>query len=170
MRLIHLNQGLVTRVDDADHAMLSIHRWYDMTHHHTHYARTVIRGPRPRKNLLMHRVIMGLTTMGGLNMNPNLQVDHIDGDGLNNQRSNLRIVTPGQNQQNQIRVKKDKIGISRYKGVVWEPDRGKWHASICFGHHKVHLGRFVDEEDAARAYDEAALQAWGEHSHLNLPV
>ena len=169
---IKLPSGHTFQVDRADWELLRGHRWFIMRHGRNHYVRTVRHvpgppGPRRHINITMHRVIMGCTSMGGLAIRPSEQVDHINGDGLDNRRINLRIVTRSQNHQNQVRVKPNKVGISKYKGVCWDRWRGKWAASICFGRHKVFLGRHRSERAAAQAYDNAARKAWGEYSHCN---
>ena len=167
---IKLPSGHIAQVDPGDWELLKGHRWFVLKHGRNFYVRTVrhVPGtPRRHVNILMHRVILGCTSMGGLAMRPTEHVDHINGDGLDNRRANLRLVTSSQNHQNQVRVKPNKRGISRYKGVVWDRWRGKWAASICFGKKKIFLGRHMLEEDAAAAYDRAALAAWGEYACPN---
>lgn len=92
-----------------------------------------------------------------------LDVDHIDGDGLNNQRSNLRVVTRRQNLRNQRR--KAANATSQFLGVCWDRSRQRWIASID----GRHIGRFYDEDTAARAYDRAAYARDPEHCALNFP-
>jgi len=109
----------------------------------------------------LHRVIMGLPKGDGL------QVDHINGDPLDNRRSNLRIATHLQNHQNMKKYGHGRfqIGRSRFKGVNWEP-KG-WKASITSKGQLINLGHFKTEEEAARAYDEAAIKYFGEFGKLN---
>jgi hypothetical protein len=95
-----------------------------------------------------------------------LQVDHEDGNGLNNQRSNLRIASPTQNQGN---ARRRKDNTSGYKGVSWYRRTNKWKAHIRVDKKLRHLGYFIDLTDAARAYDAAALEHFGEFAHLNFP-
>jgi hypothetical protein len=108
-----------------------------------------------REGLAMHRLILGLS-LG----DPD-QIDHINGDKLDNRRSNLRIATRSQNLANQ--QKSRGATSSRYKGVHWDRSKQKWRATI----RSQHLGCFASEEDAARAYNRAARQAWGEYAYLN---
>jgi hypothetical protein len=105
----------------------------------------------------MHRVILGLPPK-------NPHVDHKNHDRLDNRRSNLRIVTQAQNNTN----RRKRAGTSsRFKGVTWSKPRQKWEAQIQVdGWHRM-LGRFATEEEAARAYNQAALAAWGEFAFLN---
>ena len=105
--------------------------------------------------LRMHKLITGYE-----------QTDHINHDGLNNQRSNLRLATHAQNQRNQ----RPYLGrTSPYKGVHWFPSREKWRAQIVIANHERHIGLFGAEEDAARAYDAAAREHFGEYACLNFP-
>jgi hypothetical protein len=106
----------------------------------------------------MHREIMGLSA------GDPRKVDHINHDRLDNRRSNLRIVSKSQDVQN---TPKRKGCSSRFKGVCCDQRRGKWVASIQIDGRSRHLGRFEIEEDAARAYNLAAVTAWGDHTLLN---
>lgn len=91
-----------------------------------------------------------------------LEVDHANTDTFDNRRSNLRLCTRSQNIGNQRKTR----GVSRFKGVSLMKKRGVWVAKIA----NRHLGVFRNEEDAARCYDDAALQLWGEYSRLNFPI
>lgn len=111
----------------------------------------------------MHRLILGLT-------DPKIEADHIDHDGLNNQRSNLRATTKRQNRYNS---RKDSNSLSKYRGLrltsrKW---RGKnyryWQARIMKDGISYHLGLFKNEEEAARAYDVKAKELFGEYANLN---
>jgi hypothetical protein len=100
-------------------------------------------------------------------MNPpeGMVVDHINGNGLNNRRSNMRNCTRAQNSAN----RRPKRGAaSPYKGVFPRPD-GKFEASICHDGRKQYLGRFENEIEAARAYDKKAKELHGEFAYLNFP-
>ncbi len=92
--------------------------------------------------------------------------DHIDGNGLNNRRSNLRPASNSQQVANQG-VRSD--NTSGYKGVTWREDRGKWEAKIQSGGKRRCLGLFDDKIEAAKVYDHAALEAFGEFAVLNFP-
>lgn len=108
----------------------------------------------------MHRVIMGL------GKDDPQKVDHIDGDGLNNRRANLRTATHAQNMANRT----SRFGSSRYKGVSWNKKAERWSAVLRFQDRSYYLGCFDDEEDAARAYDAKAVELHGEYALLNLPM
>ena len=105
----------------------------------------------------MHRLIMSPPD--------GMHVDHINGDGLDNRRENLRIVTP---QLNQANSRKHIVGTSRYKGVAWSKASRKWRAYIAIDRKQTHLGLFDDEVSAALAYDTKAKQVFGEHAFTNL--
>lgn len=93
-------------------------------------------------------------------------IDHRNGNGLDNQRANLRQATSPQNAAN----KRPGIGFtSVYKGVSWNVRSDKWRAQIWTGGKSYWLGLYAVEEDAARAYDAAALAAWGEFARTNFP-
>lgn len=91
-------------------------------------------------------------------------VDHVNGDKLDNRRCNLRIVTARQNRWNSPGRK----GSSRFTGVCWDTGKGIWKAQINANGRFQHLGYFEDEKDAARAYNTAARQAYGEFARLNV--
>jgi hypothetical protein len=156
MRAIPLSQDKVTFVDDDDYEFLAQRKWYALrrprlrNEDNWHAVREEAKG----KFLYMHRVI--------LNAPDGAEVDHVDGDGLNNQRSNLRLANRGENASN---LQKQNDTSSQYKGVV--RFRGKWQAYIHVCDKKFHLGTFVIEEEAAKAYDAAAKAWFGEYANTN---
>lgn len=103
----------------------------------------------------MHRIIVDAPA--------GMVVDHINHDALDNRRANLRVCTQSQNLGNQIR----KLGSSKYKGVSWHKAAQKWHARIQKNDAHVSLGLFDSETDAARAYDSAAREHFGEFALCN---
>ena len=108
-----------------------------------------------RRKVAMHNLIMCPPE--------GLYVDHINGNGLDNRRSNLRIVTKQQNTFNSAH----KGGTSKYKGVCLEKESGMWKAYITKDGKKKSIGRFALEDDAARAYDKEAISLFREHAKLN---
>lgn len=136
-------------VDDEDYPLLSCIKWNVYKDKKTCYAENKSFGR-------MHSFLMM--------PNKPLEVDHIDRNGLNNQRSNLRICTHQQNNWNQ---EKKVIGTSKYKGVYWFASRKKWIARMRINGKTTHLGCFIKEDDAARAYDNAARKHFKEFALLN---
>jgi hypothetical protein len=154
MKQIPLTRGMFALVDDEDFEYLNQFKWYAHKDSATYYAMR----KKNRKDVRMHRVILGITE-------PKVFGDHIDHNGLNNQRSNLRIATPAQNQRNKA---SRKGSSSKYLGVANYPKKNKpWGATISSNNKHYHLGHFAKEEDAARAYNEAAIKYHGEFANLN---
>jgi hypothetical protein len=155
---IQLTQGLVALVDDGDYEAASQFRWY--AHRQKRFnvyakrAEPDPSGQRRQRGVSMHCWLMGATG-----------VDHIDGNGLNNQRANLRVATAKQNAANA----RARLGSSRYKGVYWHAARGLWIANIRIAGRQIWIGRYGDESAAARAYDDRAREVFGEFAALNFP-
>ena len=157
MKEIKLTQGKVALVDDADYEWLSSWKWCANRSHRGWYAtRDCYDGPHTR--VRMHRVIM--------DAQPGEQVDHINGNGLDNRRENLRICSHSENQHN---AAKRRGCSSRYKGIYWHKGHGKWVARVWLTGSQHSLGLFTDEVEAARVYDDAAREKFGEFARLNFP-
>lgn len=150
------NSDKVALVDDADCAGASQFSWaLDLK---GYVFRNLPRsGGKSAKRQFLHQFLIG--------SKPGFEIDHKDGDPLNNQRHKIRHATVSQNQANR---RKRAETSSRYKGVTWVNSRGKWQARIGFNG-QTFLGYFVIEEDAARAYDAAAPEHFGEFARLNFP-
>jgi len=97
---------------------------------------------------------------------PGMMIDHINGNGLDDRRANMRTCT---NQQNMRNLRKRRSGSSIYKGVYYDKRRRTWYARICHNGKNIHLGTFATEIEAARAYDRAARRLFGEFARLNFP-
>ena len=154
MKEIQLTQGYVTQVDDEDYEWLNQWKWYVQKKPHNNY---VMRSEGPfgkQKKISMHRFILGLT-------DPNMLADHKNHNGLNNQRSNLRVSTSSQNQANR-RISKSKKS-SKYLGVYWSKVNNNWFAQIL----KKHIGCYDNEIDAAIAYNNEAKKVHGDFANLN---
>jgi hypothetical protein len=164
MKLVPLSQGKVAMVDDADFAAVSEFNWfaYCPGRPGLFYAmRNAGHGRGNRRTQTMHRFICGLVPGDGF------EVDHEDGDGLNNQRWNLRVCTHQENHRNL--PKRRTTSTSRFKGVTWDAGKKRWLAQVYTGGRNRYIGRFDHEEQAAQAYDQAAREQFGEFARLNFP-
>lgn len=158
MQRIQLPGGYTTVVDDADSDLVAGFRWRALILPTLHY----VHAWHGRQHLYMHRLIMAAPK--------GKHVDHEDGDGFNNQRSNLRLATPSQNHANAGPNIRAAGKSSRFKGVYWDARRSRWAATIHVDGKTSALGRYSDEQAAAAAYDRAAVTAWGEFAKPNLPA
>ena len=141
MKKIPLSQGLFAVVDDEDFCFLNQWKWTAKKQGQTYYAYTpIVRPNGKRTTITMHCLLMGYF--------PNKEVDHINHDGFDNRRSNLRFVSKRENAQN-----RRKEGTSRYPGVSWNDY--KWRADISCNGKQVRLGVFDTEEEAYKEYRRA---------------
>ena len=156
---IKLTKGKVAIVDEID-ADLARHNWRCNS---KGYA---VRWRDRGKLELLHRIILARILERELRSGE--YVDHINGDKTDNRRENLRLAT---NTQNNANVGKRKgTYSSEYKGVSWYKPTKKWRARIVVNYKTIHLGLFPDEMDAASAYDEAAMEYFGDFANLNFPI
>lgn len=158
-REITLSRGYVALVDDEDYDWLMVGGKWSVRGHEPHlYAgRTIWEGKKCHGET-MHRLILPTTA----------QVDHINGDTLDNRRSNLREATPSQNSANRKRRADSR---NKYKGVGRTAGGGApWLAAITVEGQSQHIGVFDTEEEAARAYDKFARALFGDFARLNFPV
>ncbi len=165
MREIYLTKGKVALVDDKDYDWLNQWKWCANLVHGIWYAkRAIYTGPKGDKKqtmLKMHRVILDVT-------NRDIFVDHRDHNGLNNQRYNIRKGTQTDNARNKRSAKN---ATSKYVGVYMNGNPRviykKWVAKLYTKGVYHYLGNFANEEDAARAYNQAAMKYYGEFANLN---
>lgn len=172
MKQIQLTQNQIALVDDEDYDYLNQWKWYAKYTKCTnnYYAirseRNKENGIIVQKNILMHRLILGLT-------DPKIFGDHKDHNGLNNQRNNIRICSHNQNMQNR---KSHKLHSSKYLGVSININKERsnytrYVVGISVNGKRVYIGSFPytlkGEIDAAKAYDKKALELFGEFANLN---
>lgn len=156
---IELTKGYIAIVDDEDYDWLIKHSWHvHDSRPSVRYAMSWIKG----KIIRMHRLI--LLHYGQLE--DGLTVDHIDGNGLNNQKANLRTCTQAENTRNRKGPFKN-----GYRGIHKSGSKkNPWRAQIKVNYKPICLGNFSTKEDAARAYDAAARKHHGEFASLNFPL
>lgn len=148
MKAIELTKGKFALIDDEDFDLVSKFKW------HVSGCKNYAISGRREKLIRMHNLIFG-----------KMKVDHINGDGLDNRRENLRKCTNSQNMANS----KKRIGTSsKYKGVCWCKRENKWSAYIYTNKKRKSLGYFKNQKDAAKAYDKKAVELFGSFARLNL--
>lgn len=153
---LRLTQGFVAIID-SDDIDFSVRKWKVVTGSSgVKYARAKIRG----STTYLHRLILG--RMLGRELAPHELVDHIDRNGLNCRRSNLRLATPMQNSANASRRRDNSSG---YKGVSWHKHSARWRADITVNGRQKHLGSFDDPAVAHTAYMEAAILYFGDFAN-----
>jgi hypothetical protein len=165
MKTIALTRGKVTVVDDEDFEWLASFKWYAGYCSGKWYARRTKKIGGHNRVVYMHREILTLAA------GQNTQGDHRDGDGLNNRRSNLRPATLAEQHRNKPRHRDKR---DAFKGVYFDDRRPAsptpWRAMIYINGRAVYLKKHRTAVDAARAYDAAAREAFGEFARLNFPA
>ena len=146
-------------IDDEDFDLVNEYKWY--IHSRTGYARGRKKNPEGDYRFIsMHRLVMGILD------NPEFDVDHAKHNKLDNRKSELRTCTTSQNTSNRTAY-----GSSRYLGVGWDKQHQRWKAAIGYTIGRIkkfkNIGLFIEEIDAAKAYDGAAKKYHGEFANLN---
>ena len=154
MKTIPLTQGKFAIVDDEDFDRLNQHKWYAMRKEHAYY---VARKHAGKKVYIHHEII---------EVPKGMYADHINGNGLDNRKCNLRACTGTQNNAN---ATMRKGGTSKYKGVSFNRAKKRWQVQISFNYKRTNLGYFDEEVDAAMAYDAKAVELFGEFAKPNFP-
>jgi hypothetical protein len=157
-REIRLPSGLIAVVDEADYKnVASAGPWHAAPCGTQMYVQRSVRKPGAKRTTeqRLHTFLTGWPL-----------VDHRNGNGLDNRRSNLREATPAQNSAN---ARLSRQSTSGFKGVTWYKRCSRWRAHIKVDQEQRHLGYFDDATEAAKAYDAAALEAFGAFARLNFP-
>lgn len=150
---IPLTKGFVALVDDDDYErVITAGKWQASVDGRRVYARHKVRG----RQIRLHAFLTSWPL-----------TDHINGNGLDNRRANLREATSVQNACNRRLGSKNTSG---FKGVSWKAASKKWVARIKTHGKATHLGYFSTPQEAARAYDAAARELHGEFARLNFPI
>jgi hypothetical protein len=159
-RKIYLGEGKFTTVSPIDYYQFNVFHWYAEVKGYNTYAVRAVSVPEKRRTRIvsMHREIM--------NHPEGHVVDHKNGDGLDNRRSNLRKATKAQNMHNR---RKRKNTSSKYIGVSFHKTYKAWVSQIVHEGKRRWIGKFESEIEAARAFDEAAEKYHGEFARLNFP-
>ena len=150
-----LGKGKVAVVDDEDFDRAIKLKWYWLRGYAQSSANR-IKGSKVRQSYFLHRFIM--------NAPRGFEVDHINHNKLDCRKNNLRVVTHA---QNQINMNRHKDNTSGFKGVTWHEIANRWQARISIGGRCTHLGLFDTRELAAKAYDSAAKENYGQFAKLN---
>jgi hypothetical protein len=166
-RTIPLTKGLFAIVDPDDYHRLVNFNWHANKSAHTHYAvrylpkGNVVSLSNRRKNKVeyMHHLIIDIPE--------GLFCDHINHNGLDNRKANLRPATLAQNIRHRRKFKSP--SRSKYKGLTWRKKEKAWHVRIYTNGKRIFIGSFKDEFAAAHAYDSAAKHYYGDFATLNFP-
>ncbi len=163
MREVMLTRGKVALVDDEDFDLVRDYTWRAYKGNQSWYAATSIKKADGRfTTLSLHFLLMGRN---------NLEVDHKNGNGLDNRRNNLRFSTSLQNSRNKPKFNSERRQFtSLYKGVHFHKKSGKWRAMIKISGMQRHLGLFSDPTQAAHAYDQAAQHYFADFARTNFPL
>jgi hypothetical protein len=157
MKEIQVTQGFIALVDDEDFEYLNQFKWHIKKDRSTNYATTNIKHDGGYKTITMHRFI--LDAIKGV------QVDHINHNGLDNQKHNLRLCSNSQNQMNRGYYRNC---TSKYKGVSFYKKTKKWKAYIKINGKRINLGYYHCEIDAAKKYNDKAVELFGEFAFINI--
>jgi hypothetical protein len=158
MKTLPISNGYSVLIDDEDLELVQQFHWQPDIRPWAIYAMRTAKKNGKQYKMRMHRLIMGVLD------DHYVKVDHKNGNGLDNRKENLRVCSNSQNLMNSVKPK----GNNRFKGVYYRERNKKFQAMIKAEGKRLHLGLFTSEEDAARAYNDAALTYFGEFAKLNV--
>ena len=163
MELVLGNSEKKAIVDDDDYSLVSKYNWYIQKRDRSSYVRGRVVVGGIKKVVSLHRLIMGVTEKSW----KEIQVDHINHNGLDCRKENLRLCSATGNQRN---TRKRKILSSKYKGVCWSKGRELFEANIWLDYKKINLGYYSNEEEAARSYDLNAIFLFKDYVNTNFSI
>jgi hypothetical protein len=160
---LETKNGYIFQIDQEDYDKIRNYPWYGYKSTYRlkngekkQCTKYIVAHISANERVNLHKLIM--------NTPVEIRIDHKNGDGLDNRKSNLRICTQSQNQMNKLKNCNNKSG---YKGVSWDKTRNKWRSFIMLAGKNKCLGRFNSPEQAALAYNRAATKHFGEFAKLN---
>ena len=156
MKRISLSRGKFALVDNINYEYLNQWKWYYNNGYAARDQRNLITKKDTR--IYMHRIIM--------KAKKSENIDHVNHNGIDNQKRNLRKSTHEQNMHN---MKSNKNSTSQYKGVCWAKNNKKWKVQINYNNKHIYLGYYTNEKVAAKVYDKAAIKLHKEFAYLNFP-
>ena len=156
MKEIQLTQGYIAQVDDEDFEYLSQFKWHACKNGKNIYAERSYFKDGKSYHIFMHREI--------IKAGKGIEIDHAKGNGLNNQKSNLRECTHSQNLMNSSKYKN---ATSKFKGVYFDKKAKKWIARLSIDGKNKYLGCSLSEIEAAKMYDMKAKEIYGDYARLN---
>lgn len=161
-REIPLTRGFVAVVDEDDYERFARYKWMALVIPRPDREDLVYAvreaGPRTaRTSILMHRSVLGAAA--------DTVVDHVNGNGLDNRRVNLRLASKSLNAANANKPRRRRASTSKFKGVYFDSSRRRWSVRV----QRRFVGRYLSEEEAARAYDRVARDVFGDFARLNFP-
>ena len=155
---IPLTKGYEALIDAEDADRVLAFKWHTIGPSYGNvYAQTSLKAGGKRSAVMMHRLVM--------DAQDGQMVDHKNGIGIDNRKSNLRFASPSQNSMNLHTIR----GLSPYRGVSWSKRYEKWQCSISKEGRRIFIGRYSDEVEAAMAYDRVAIEIHGEFAAINFP-
>jgi hypothetical protein len=157
MKKIKLTKGKTAIIDDEDYPEISKYKWYTKEGHGSIFYAVRTPSSNGQKKIFMHRQILNF---------PNTLIDHINRNGLDNRKNNLRLCNKS---QNHINCKKYKNNTSGYRGVSWHKYTQKWQARIQYQNKSIRIGYFKNILECAKAYDKKAKELFKDFAVLNFP-